>query len=106
MSHDHSRRDSCEIRISCREVHSKTDKVARSVTDVVVGSGALLGRSRVAAAQREFLSASRKNSHISENDIQDGESNSPYGCNKPLGPRRPRGLFDDEIGRRSTAQAN
>jgi len=46
MSHDHSRRDSCEIRISCREVHSKTDKVARGVTSPGVGSGALFGERR------------------------------------------------------------
>jgi len=43
MSHDHSRRDSCEIRLSSREFHSEIDSIARGVTAVVVGSGALLG---------------------------------------------------------------
>jgi len=43
MSHDHSRRDSCDIRISSREFHSKLDSIARVVTAVVVGSGALFG---------------------------------------------------------------
>ncbi len=43
MSRDHSRRDSCGIRISSREFHSKMDSIARGVTDVVVGSGALFG---------------------------------------------------------------
>ncbi len=42
MSRDHSRRDSCGSRISSRKFHSEKDPIARGVTDVVVGSGALL----------------------------------------------------------------
>src|SRR5207237_8732135 len=43
MSHDHSRHDSCVLRLYSRWVHSILLSLARGMTAVVVGSGALLG---------------------------------------------------------------
>src|SRR4051812_26655327 len=43
MSHDHGRRDSCWLRLLMRQVHSVLLSLAGGVTDMVVGSGALLG---------------------------------------------------------------
>src|SRR5437660_1401441 len=42
MSHDHSRHDSCELRLYSRWIHSIVLSLARGMTAVVVGSGALL----------------------------------------------------------------
>src|SRR5438067_10383 len=44
MSHDHSRRGSCSLRLIIRLLHSIIHSLAGDVTAVVVGSGALLGR--------------------------------------------------------------
>src|SRR5438132_416589 len=43
MSHDHSRHDSCRLRLYSRWIHSIVLSLARGMTDVGVGSGALLG---------------------------------------------------------------
>src|SRR2546430_41526 len=43
MSHDHSRRDSCRLRLYSRWIHSIKLSLARGMTAMVVGSGALLG---------------------------------------------------------------
>jgi hypothetical protein len=44
MSHGHSGHDSCrELKLN-RPFHSETETLARGMTDVDVGSGALLGR--------------------------------------------------------------
>src|SRR5438309_424263 len=44
MSHAHGRRDSCSIRLMSRHLHSIRLSLAGGVTDMGVGSGALLGR--------------------------------------------------------------
>jgi hypothetical protein len=44
MSHDDSRRAACDMTIGDPRFHSAVRKVARGVTDVGVGSGALFGR--------------------------------------------------------------
>src|SRR5437764_1368710 len=44
MSHDHSRRGSCSLRLIILRFHSIVLILAGVVTAVVVGSGALLGR--------------------------------------------------------------
>src|SRR4051794_26550747 len=46
MSHDHSRRGSCGLRLMILWLHSIQLWLAGDVTEVVVGSGALLGCSR------------------------------------------------------------
>ena len=43
MSHAHGRRASCGLRLLCRRFHSIHRTLAGGVTDVGVGSGALLG---------------------------------------------------------------
>ena len=43
MSHDHGRRAACRTTIWILEIHSEIHEIARGVTDMVVGSGALLG---------------------------------------------------------------
>src|SRR5205807_2433991 len=43
MSHDHSRHDSCRLPLYSRWIHSIPLSLARGMTAVVVGSGALLG---------------------------------------------------------------
>src|SRR5437016_4426980 len=43
MSHDHSRHDSCGLRLYSRWIHSIVLSLARGMTAVVVGSGALFG---------------------------------------------------------------
>ena len=43
MSHDHSRRGSCSLRLIIRLLHSIIHSLAGDVTAVVVGSGALFG---------------------------------------------------------------
>src|SRR5438477_112550 len=43
MSHDHGRHDSCGLRLYSRWLHSILLSLARGMTAVVVGSGALLG---------------------------------------------------------------
>src|SRR2546422_724012 len=43
MSHDHGRRDSCWLRLLSPWVHSIRLSLARGMTDVGVGSGALFG---------------------------------------------------------------
>src|SRR5207247_11432148 len=43
MSHDHSRHDSCRLRLYSRWIHSIVLSLARGMTAVVVGSGVLLG---------------------------------------------------------------
>ena len=43
MSHDHGRHDSCGLRVLSRQLHSVLDSLAGGMTDVGVGSGALLG---------------------------------------------------------------
>jgi hypothetical protein len=63
MSHDHSRRDSCGVRISSRKFHSKVDKVARGVTAVVVGSGALLGDFFNSGNLSDFILELRRSFH-------------------------------------------
>src|SRR5438128_2202801 len=45
MSHDHSRHDSCSLPLLNRWIHSIILSLARGMTAVVVGSGALLGHS-------------------------------------------------------------
>src|SRR5437773_12068716 len=48
MSHDHSRHDSCSLRLYSRWIHSLLLSLARGMTAVVVGSGALLGLCSIA----------------------------------------------------------
>src|SRR5438067_34194 len=43
MSHDHSRHESCRLQLYSRWIHSILLSLARGMTAVVVGSGALLG---------------------------------------------------------------
>ena len=43
MSHDHGWRAACIVTIWIPKFHSEMDEVARGVTAMVVGSGALLG---------------------------------------------------------------
>ena len=43
MSHDHGRRATCGKTIRIRWLHFESPSIARGVTDMVVGSGALLG---------------------------------------------------------------
>src|ERR1700752_1983793 len=44
MSHAHGGHDSCSLRFRIRLLHSFSPSLARGMTDVGVGSGALLGR--------------------------------------------------------------
>jgi len=43
MSHDRGWRAACHVTFWILELHSEMDEVARGVTAMVVGSGALLG---------------------------------------------------------------
>ena len=43
LSHDHGRHDSCSLRLINTRFHSILPSLARGMTDVVVGCGALLG---------------------------------------------------------------
>src|SRR5205814_8318366 len=62
MSHDHSRHDSCRLRLYSRWVHSILLSLARGMTAVVVGSGALLGflsefdSVKLSASRSQFVS--------------------------------------------------
>ena len=47
MSHAHGGHDSCSLRFRIRRLHSVLPSLARGMTDVGVGSGALLGGSGV-----------------------------------------------------------
>src|SRR5436309_180274 len=54
MSHDHSRRGSCSLRLMILRLHSIFLILAGDVTAVVVGSGALLGLFCLIASDRLF----------------------------------------------------
>ena len=60
MSHAHSGQDSCENRHTPRRFNSEFVSIARGMTDVSVGSGALLGLSeRIALESRNALEKGR-----------------------------------------------
>src|SRR5438093_900008 len=66
MSHDHSRHDSCRLRLLSRWLHSILLSLARGMTDVGVGSGALLGLLFVAGIGVSNGSGPYQTSHADE----------------------------------------
>src|SRR2546427_786602 len=62
MSHAHGRHDSCRLRLLSPRFHSIRLSLARGMTDVGVGSGALLGLLNLATAAMGNIAASRSKS--------------------------------------------
>ena len=96
MSHGHSGHDSCLVRKLVPILHSETETIARGMTDVDVGSGALLGldwRGEIAMGRGTIAKRQRGVDCVHSQNEFPGAFSDATSHRLPSSARRPRALF-------------